>query len=128
MHAAPQRVLMLVLENGKAPVEEWLLTIRDTVTRARIVRQIDKLERGLFGDRKGAGDKVSELRLDFGPGYRVYYGRVENTIVVLLGGGDKSTQNADIKKVQDLWDDFLKKGAPEEALMPWTGEQEGESD
>ena len=68
MDVVQQRVLMLVLDDGTCPISEWLLSLNDIPTRARITRQIDKLERGNFGARRGVGESIAELKLDFGPG------------------------------------------------------------
>lgn len=123
MEVTPQTVMMLVLDTGNCPIEEWLSGLRDKVTRARITRQIDKLGRGLFGDRRGVGDGVAELKLDFGPGYRVYYAHIGNITVVLLGGGDKSEQSKDIERAQELWREFEENGLPEVSLVSWSKEQ-----
>jgi putative addiction module killer protein len=81
---------------------EWLLRIRDTVTRLRLAKRLDKAERGLLGDVKPVGDGVYEMREDFGPGWRMYYFQQGSTLIVMLGGGDKSTQKADIAKSIEL--------------------------
>ncbi|GAB6059440.1 type II toxin-antitoxin system RelE/ParE family toxin [Desulfonatronum parangueonense] len=81
---------------------EWLLYIRDTVTRLRLAKRLDKAERGLLGDVKPVGDGVYEMREDFGPGWRMYYVQKGSTLIVMLGGGDKSTQKADIAKAIKL--------------------------
>lgn len=78
--------------------ERWLLDLRDREARRRIVLRISRLELGQFGDAKAVGDGVSELRVDHGPGYRVYFIRRGATIVVLLCGGDKGTQSRDIRR------------------------------
>ena len=70
--------------------------------------RIDRIEMGNFGDHHSVGHGVSELRLDFGPGYRVYYGRDGADLVVLLGGGDNGHQRRDIRQAQAYWNDYLK--------------------
>lgn len=82
---------------------KWIDGIGDIRTNARIIKDVGKMRRGIFGDWKEVDEGVFEMRLDYGPGYRVYYARVGKIIVVLLGGGDKSTQKADIMKAQKLW-------------------------
>lgn len=114
------RVLKLVLEDDTCPIDVWLQSLRDKTTRARVVRQIDRMERGNFGDHKDVGKGVSELRLFFGAAYRVYYAVTDNAIVVLLGGSDKSAQSAAISRAQQLWADFLQQGASEAALQNWS--------
>ena len=76
--------------------------MRDTVARAIIARRIDRLAGGNMGDAKSVGGKVTELRIDHGPGYRVYLTRRGSVLVVRLCGGDKSTQAADIKLAQSM--------------------------
>jgi putative addiction module killer protein len=92
------------------------------VASTRITRQIDKLERGNFGNWRALDDGVAELKMDFGPGYRVYYARIGNTMVVLLIGGDKSSQSADIERARELWKGFQESGMPTEFLQSWRQE------
>ena len=111
-------LVVLVQANGKSPVKEWLRGIRDKVTRAKIERQINKLARGLGVQKRLQG--VSELKIDFGPGYRVYYALLEQgVIVVLIGGGDKSSQNRDIAAAKQLWKDLVGGGHSGAALGTW---------
>lgn len=77
------------------------------MTRRRILLRIYRLEQGNFGDCKLVGDGVSELRLFFGAGYRVYFGECGGDLVVLLCGGDKSSQDADIQQAKDFWQRYL---------------------
>ena len=80
----------------------WLDNLRDIRARARVLARVERLAAGNPGDIKSVGEGVSEMRIDYGPGYRVYFTRRGNEIVILLAGGDKSTQNADIKTAQEL--------------------------
>jgi putative addiction module killer protein len=80
----------------------WLRGLRDRQAKARIQVRIDRLQLGLSGDAKPVGEGVSELRIDYGPGYRVYIARPARECVVLLAGGDKRTQDRDIKKAIQL--------------------------
>jgi putative addiction module killer protein len=80
----------------------WLDTLRDLHARARIQVRIARLEAGNPGDTKPVGEGVSEMRIDYGPGYRVYFTQFGREVVVLLAGGDKRTQTADIKAAQRL--------------------------
>ena len=75
-------------KNGREPFTQWLESIKDRKTRNRIVSRLDRLEVGHFGESKSVGDGVFELRFHFGSGYRIYFGEVDNTIVLLLCGGD----------------------------------------
>lgn len=96
----------LVLENGTSPIEDWIKSIRDTQTRQRIQARLDRIERGNLGEYRNVGEGVSEFKMDFGAGYRVYFARTGATLIVLLVGGDKSTQDTDIKTARQLWKDY----------------------
>lgn len=89
-------------QGGKNPYREWLGTL-DTSIQQRIQARVLRLESGNLGDSKVVGEGVFEARLDFGPGYRLYYGREGQTLVLLLCGGDKSTQRKDIQQAKDFW-------------------------
>ena len=93
-------------EDGKEPFTEWLLKMRDKVAQARIRVRLRLLEAGNFGDCEAVGEGVLELRVHVGPGYRVYCGRHGNAVVVLLSGGDKASQAADIKRAKTLWTEW----------------------
>lgn len=92
MEATPKELHIYVTENGLAPFNEWLASLRDIKARAKIRVRLDRVSLGNLGDCHGVGDGVQELRIDYGPGYRVYFGRVGAAIVLLHCGGDKSTQ------------------------------------
>jgi putative addiction module killer protein/probable addiction module antidote protein len=81
---------------------EWFKSLRDPQARARINTRIRRLSLGNPGDVKPVGEGVSELRIDYGPGYRVYFARRRETLVILLAGGDKRTQNRDIRAALEL--------------------------
>ena len=81
---------------------KWLSNLRDRMGRLRILARITRLEGGNFGDSKHVGENVFELRIDHGPGYRVYFTRRGSVVVILLCGGDKSTQSVDIATAQRL--------------------------
>jgi putative addiction module killer protein len=80
----------------------WLSGIKDGMTRIRLARRIDKLQRGLLGDVAPVGEGVSELREFFGPGWRIYFIERNGMLIVLLGGGSKSTQKDDIARAIEL--------------------------
>lgn len=80
----------------------WMAGLRDRLARARIAARIDRLAAGNLGDVKSVGDGVSELRIDHGPGYRVYFTRKGSLLVILLCGGDKSRQRRDIRAAKAL--------------------------
>ena len=81
---------------------EWFKRLRDRQARARINTRIRRLSLGNLGDVKPVGEGVSELRIDYGPGYRVYFVKRGETLVILLAGGDKRTQDRDVKKALEL--------------------------
>jgi putative addiction module killer protein len=86
--------------------EHWLLSLRDRRAVPRIAARIDRLASGNPGDVKPVGGGVSEMRIDYGPGYRVYFMRRGEVVVVLLCGGDKATQNRDIEQARALAADW----------------------
>jgi putative addiction module killer protein len=81
----------------------WLAGLPDLMARAKIVVRIRRAELGNFGECKVLEDGVSEMKIDFGPGYRVYFAREGRVVYLLLCGGDKSTQKADIKRAKAMW-------------------------
>lgn len=93
-------------ENGDVPFRDWLNGLRDLQGVARIRARLTRVRAGNFGQVRALGDGVAELKIDHGPGYRVYYGMAGKTIVLLLIGGDKSTQKRDIKTAKDYWRDY----------------------
>ncbi|TAN39262.1 MAG: type II toxin-antitoxin system RelE/ParE family toxin [Nitrospirae bacterium] len=82
--------------------ERWFTGLRDRRAVARIKSRIDRLQLGLLGDARFVGEGVSEMRVDYGPGYRVYFVRRGTKVVILLAGGDKRTQSRDIEKAIEL--------------------------
>jgi putative addiction module killer protein len=90
------------VENGRSPYAEWFGDL-DSVTAERVDKCLLRLEQGNFGAAKVLQDGVFEVRMDFGPGYRVYYGRDGQTIIILLGGGSKRRQAADIAAAVERW-------------------------
>lgn len=92
--------------DGKAPFSQWLDSLKDRKARAIIKCRLDRVDEGNFGDCKSVGGSVFELRVDYGSGYRVYFGQVGLTVVLLLLGGDKSTQEQDIKRAKAYWADY----------------------
>ena len=81
---------------------DWLQHLHDHIGKAKVLIRIDRLRLGLSGDTKSVGQGVSEIRIDFGSGYRIYYTKRGKELIILLVGGDKSSQNRDIRKAQDL--------------------------
>ena len=92
-----------MVELRQTPVfAKWLGGLRDRQARARIQVRMDRLALGLAGDAKPVGSGVSELRIDYGPGYRVYFKHQGRDVVILLAGGDKRTQDRDTKRALAL--------------------------
>lgn len=104
--AQPKELQIYRTPNGQEPFTEWLKSLQDRRTRKRIQARIDRIESGNLGDHKSLGDGVFEFRLQFGPGYRIYFGEVNNTIILLLCGGDKSSQDRDIERAKIYWQEY----------------------
>jgi len=92
-------------ENGQSPFAKWFTGL-DAITAARVDRAIRRLENGNFGAAKPLRDGISELKMDFGPGYRVYYGVDGKTLIILLGGGNKKRQFEDINAAVMRWKQY----------------------
>lgn len=92
---------------GKQPFIDWLESVKDKWIRYRIKERLDRVALGNLGDYKAIKQGVSELRFTFGAGYRVYYAEEGNRIILLLCGGDKSSQKQDIQKAIAYWQDYL---------------------
>ncbi len=86
--------------------EAWLDGLADSRAVARVVTRVDRVQAGNFGDHKPVGAGVWELRIDYGPGYRVYYALAGQRVILLLCGGDKRKQQADIKRAILMWKDY----------------------
>ena len=82
--------------------KKWMKTLKDTMVKARIDHRIDRLSRGNPGDVQPIGEGCSEMRIDYGPGYRVYYKEIRKGIIIILCGGDKSSQQNDIANAKNL--------------------------
>jgi putative addiction module killer protein len=92
---------------------QWVLKLRDIKARLAVDRRVNRMELGNFGDHKFCRDGVWELRIDVGPGYRVYYAIADRMIVLLLCGGDKKTQEADITTACSYWKDWQRRDSDE---------------
>jgi len=97
--------------SGRVPFQAWIDGLKDKATKARIAFRLAKVAAGNFGDCKPCRDGVWELREDFGPGYRIYYARSGKTIVLLLCGGDKRSQQTDIERAVTCWKDYQRRMA-----------------
>lgn len=103
MEAKGREILFYVDLSGECPFEDWLSSIKDKSSRARILNRIDRVKLGNFGDCRSVGSGVYELRIQFGPGYRVYFGLSGERLVILLCGGDKGSQVDDIHRAKRMW-------------------------
>ncbi len=104
-----KRLILYETQDGTIPYEEWFYSLRDVNIRSRIRTRINRLFRGNFGDSKSIGKGVFELRFHFGSGYRIYFGIDQQTMVILLLGGDKGTQRRDIEFAFAYWSDYLRR-------------------
>jgi putative addiction module killer protein len=95
-----------VTRAGKSVFSEWFAELADRNAKARIADRIDRLEAGNFGDCKSLGGGLLELRLDYGPGYRIYCAMIGRTCVLLLCGGDKRKQPSDIERARGYLKDY----------------------
>jgi len=93
-------------QHGHTPFREWVESLHDFNARAIIYSRLDRLRLGNFGKCTALGPGIYELKIYYGPGYRVYFGRAGGKIILLLCGGDKSTQPEDIRKAYDYWRNY----------------------
>jgi len=101
MRSLPREIVICQRSDGSEPFTEWLDQL-DPKTLAIVLLRIDRVEDGNFGDCKPIGDGLSELRIDFGPGYRIYFGQA-GAQVHLIGGGQKKRQQQDISAAKEFW-------------------------
>lgn len=92
-------------QSGVEPLSDWLKSLKDQKARIAIRMRLDRMRLGNFGYCEPVGEGVSEMKIDLGPGYRVYYGMIGRAIVLLLCGGDKKTQNKDIRRALEFFRD-----------------------
>ena len=98
-------ILIYKTREGKEPFIDWLFSLRDKIIRHRVETRIDTVRHGNYGDHKRFHG-IIELRLDFGKGYRIYCGEEGNKLIILLIGGDKASQDKDIKEALEYWRDY----------------------
>lgn len=103
MEAKARQIVILRLDDDSSPFLDWLDGLKDSVLVRAVDSRITRIRDGNFGDHKGVGEGVFELRIPKGPGLRVYYGLHGEELVIILGGGDKRSQNKDIEGAKDLW-------------------------
>ncbi len=99
------RVVEYLREDGSSPFGRWFTRL-DAIAAAKVAMALYRLEQGNMSNVKSVGKGVSEYRIDFGPGYRVYFGQAGDALVILLGGGTKKRQRRDISNAQKLWAEY----------------------
>ncbi|HAO22561.1 MAG TPA: addiction module protein [Desulfobacteraceae bacterium] len=116
MEIKAKEIREYLTEDGRSPFRDWFGALKDMKAKAKIRVRLDLLESGNFGDCKSVGDGVSELRIDFGPGYRVYIGFDGEILVLLLCGGSKKSQQNDIRKAKEYWQNYRRR--KNESVIP----------
>jgi len=99
--------ILLYRQGGRCPFSEWISSLKDARAVGIVRARLNRIRLGNFGDCKAAGEGVEELRIDFGPGYRVYFGRQGPLFVILLCGGSKKTQAKDIANAKKYWKEYV---------------------
>ena len=109
MEIRPREVRNYVTPDGREPFEEWLDSLKAQKTQTIIIRRIERLQRGNFGDCTRLNGDLYELRIHYGAGSRVYFGDLGEVLVLLLCGGSKRTQKRDIQKAKAYWEEFKRR-------------------
>jgi putative addiction module killer protein len=109
MEVSERQVENYLQPDGSCPFEDWMSSLRDRKTRAIVRARIARVRLGNLGNCNPVGSGVVELIIDYGPGYRVYLGQIGMKLVILLCGGDKSSQTDDIRKAIEYWEDYKKR-------------------
>ncbi len=102
----PRKLVNYETPEGREPFAEWIDGFRDRRMQKRILSRLYRVEEGNLGDHASVGDGVWEMRLFFGPGYRIYYAEEGEQIILLLSGGDKSSQSRDIEQAKNYWKEY----------------------
>ena len=108
MESRPRRIVKYIAETDRCPYDDWFESLKDKRTQAIIATRLNRVAQGNFGLCRKLSGGIQELKIDFGPGFRVYFAEDGDTLVVLLCGGDKTTQSKDIERAQDYWAEYLK--------------------
>jgi putative addiction module killer protein len=106
MEVQPREVRRYIKPDGKIPFDEWLLTLRDAKAETIINKRLNRISLGNLGNYRSVGEGVCELKINYGPGYRLYFGQIGTAVVLLLCGGNKSTQEEDIRQAIEYWTDY----------------------
>jgi putative addiction module killer protein len=105
----PRDIELYETEDGKVPYQKWFEELQDLKAKGQIDTRLARVRLGNLGDYDSVGDGVYELRFDIGPGYRLYFAQLGKMVILLLWGGDKSSQGADIKKAKEYWADYQRR-------------------
>ncbi|MBI3610620.1 MAG: type II toxin-antitoxin system RelE/ParE family toxin [Nitrospirae bacterium] len=109
MESFPCAIAYYLTETGGKPFKEWLDGLKDIMARQKVRIRLDRARLGNLGRNRSVGEGVYELKIDYGPGYRVYYAIEKKTFVLLLMGGDKSSQGKDIALARKYWEDHKRR-------------------
>jgi len=109
MRTFPSEIDYFVAGSGRKPFREWLEGLKDVTGRAKIRIRLDRARLGDLGDNRSVGEGVRELRIDYGPGYRIYFALDGNRLVLLLLGGEKSSQARDIARAKEYWREYQRR-------------------
>ena len=109
MKAGERQLRVYITSNGRKPFVRWLAGLKDRHARARIEVRLERLESGNFGSIRRLAGGIAELKIHYGPGYRVYFGEDGSIVVILLSGGTKKLQTRDVKRAVRYWKDYLKR-------------------
>jgi putative addiction module killer protein len=105
----PYTISYYLTETGEKPFKEWLDGLKDIAARQKVRIRLDRVRLGNLGKNRSVGEGVYELKIHYGPGYRVYYSLEKKTVVLLLPGGDKSSQKKDIAQARVYWQDYKRR-------------------
>jgi putative addiction module killer protein len=109
MTSTPREIKRYITPDGKVPFADWLDSLKNFKLITVIDKRLLRVSSGNLGNYRSVGEGVCELKINYGPGYRIYFAQVGNSIVVILCGGDKSTQNDDIYKAIEYWKDYRRR-------------------
>jgi len=102
----PKEIQRYIASDGKNPYDQWFYSLRDINAQAKIISRLNRIADGNLGDYRSVGEGVCELKINYGLGYRIYFGQIGITIVLLICGGDKSTQDRDIRQAKEYWTNY----------------------
>ena len=109
METFPYTISYYLTKTGGKPFKEWIDSLKDIVARQKVRIRLDRIRLGNLGKNRSIGEGVYELKIAHGPGYRVYYGLEKKAVVLLLLGGDKSSQKKDIAQAKIYWEDYKRR-------------------